>query len=133
MPASQEHTKILVVEDDLLSQTIIKAMLSKMGYQSDVVGNGLEALRLLSEQYFDLVLMDCQMPVMDGYTAARCITSKDSKHLSLNQKVVIIALTADSTAHARSVCKDAGMHDFITKPVRMQQLQETIIHWLSVA
>ncbi len=133
MPVLHQHAKILVVEDDHLSQTIITTMLSKIGYQSDVAGNGLEALRLLSEQYFDLVLMDCQMPVMDGYTAARCITSQDAGRLSLNQKVVIIALTADSTDHAKSVCRSAGMHDFVTKPVRMQQLQETIIRWLTKA
>jgi CheY-like chemotaxis protein len=130
MSVSEDHAKILVVEDDLLSQTIITAMLANMGYQSDVACNGLEALRLLSERQYDLVLMDCQMPVMDGYTAARCITNKESKHLSLNQKVVIIALTADSTDYARSVCTEVGMHDFITKPVRMQHLKEIIKRWL---
>lgn len=133
MPVVHQRAKILVVEDDQLSQTIITTMLSKMGYQTDVAGNGLEALRLLSEQYFDLVLMDCQMPVMDGYTAARCITSKNSGHLSLNQEVMIIALTADCTDHVKSECVQVGMHDFITKPVRMQQLQETIIRWLTKA
>lgn len=105
-------------------------MLTKMWYQSDVASNGLEALRQLSERHYDLVLMDCQMPVMNGYTAARCITSKDSEHLSLNQKVTIIALTADSTDHARSVCTEVGMHDFITKPIRMQHLEEIIKRWL---
>jgi CheY-like chemotaxis protein len=130
MSVSQEHVKILVVDDDLLSQMLITAMLSKIGYRSDVASNGLEALRMLSERQYDLVLMDCQMPVMDGYTAARCITNKESNHLSLNQKVTIIALTADSTDHARSVCKDVGMHDFITKPVRMQHLEEIVKRWL---
>lgn len=70
------------------------------------------------------------MPVMDGFTAARCITSNGSGYLSLNRKVVIIALTADSTDHARSVCTEVGMHDFVTKPVRMQHLEETIKRWL---
>ena len=130
MSVSQEHAKILVVDDDLLSQKMISTMLAKMRYQSDVAGNGLEALRLLAQNHYDLVLMDCQMPVMDGYTAARCITNKESNHLSLNQKVTIIALTADSTDHARSVCKDVGTLDVITKPVRMQHLEEIVKRWL---
>jgi len=132
MPTPNEKHTILVVDDDLLSQTLIKAMLSKIGYQSNLAGNGLEALHLLSERHYDLVLMDCQMPVMDGHTAARCITSKNSEHLSLNQKVIIIALTADNTDHAKAACKAVGMHDFLTKPVRMQQLEEIIKRWLMV-
>jgi len=74
--------------------------------------------------------MDCQMPVMDGYTAARCITGKNSEHLNLNRKVPIIALTADGTDHAKAACKEVGMHDFLTKPLRIQHLEETIKRWL---
>jgi len=130
MHAPNEKHTILVVDDDLLSQKMLTTMLSKMGYRSDQAGNGLEALRLLSERYYDLVLMDCQMPVMDGYTAARCITSNNSEQLSLNQKVPIIALTADETSHSKSVCREVGMHDFLTKPIQMQHLEETIKRWL---
>jgi CheY-like chemotaxis protein len=130
MPASKKTTNILVVDDDLLSQKMLTMMLSKMGYRSDLADNGLEALHLLSERHYDLVLMDCQMPVMDGYTAARCITGNDSEDLSLNPKVSIIALTADGTDHAKEACKAVGMHDFITKPVQMRHLEETIKRWL---
>ena len=130
MPAPNENYAILVVDDDQLSQTLITAMLSKLGYRSGQASNGLEALRLLSQHHFDLILMDCQMPIMDGYTAARCITGNDSEHRNLNPKVSIIALTADGTDHAKEACKAVGMHDFITKPVRMQNLEEAIKRWL---
>jgi len=130
MPEPKKNHKILVVDDDLLSQKMLTTMLSKMGYRSDLAGNGLEALQLLSERHYDLILMDIQMPVMDGYTAARHICTDNSGYPILNRKMPIIALTSDDTWHAKSACREVGMSDFLTKPVRMKHLEEIIKSWL---
>jgi len=105
-------------------------MLSKVGYQVDVVGNGLEAMHALETIDYDLVLMDCQMPEMDGYEATALIRDPNSK--VLNHKVPIIAMTANAMMGDREGCLAAGMTDYIAKPVDSRELRSKVeeIHGL---
>jgi CheY-like chemotaxis protein len=93
-------------------------MLEKLGMRADVAANGREALDLFALRPYNLVLMDCQMPEMDGYDATRAIR----KHEPPDRRAVIIAMTADAMSGARQHCLDAGMDDYIAKPVRLEDL-----------
>ena len=114
---SQERSlRILVAEDNPVNQRIAIKMLEKLGHRSDVVANGVEAVQAAAFVPYDLILMDCQMPEMDGYEATRQIRE------SLNSSIPIIALTANATQVAQDKCYDAGMNDFVFKPVRQRDL-----------
>ncbi len=120
--------KILVAEDNLINQTVAKATLEKLNHTVYIVNNGQEAVDKLAALKFDLIFMDCQMPIMDGYTASRNIRDherlvNDGSHLP------IIALTANALEGDRKKCIDAGMDDFISKPFNMEQLHEIIERW----
>jgi CheY-like chemotaxis protein len=99
------------------------AQLAKLGYKADTVANGAEALQALQQGRYDLVLMDCEMPVMDGYEATRRIRQ------SGNSQVAIIALTAHVMPGERDRCIRAGMNDFLSKPVDLPQLAEMLAKW----
>ncbi|UCG18546.1 MAG: response regulator [Thiotrichales bacterium] len=128
--AQIEAPKILLVEDNIINQKIAQAMLTKLGYQVDTVVNGEEAVNQLQRVSYPLVLMDCQMPVMDGYEATRLIRSgMDGK--ILNPNVPILALTANVVQEDRDACFACGMDDFMSKPVSLSVLDQTISKWLS--
>jgi CheY-like chemotaxis protein len=114
--------RVLVVEDNPLNQKVAGRLLKRIGIRSDLAVNGLEALRMLHTQAYDVVLMDCQMPEMDGYQATALLRSMEGP----NQRVRVIALTADAVG-GRERCLAAGMDDFISKPVSLDDL----IHVLS--
>jgi len=121
------NSRILVVEDNLVNQMILKSMLKKMGYQTLVAGNGREAVVLLEHETVDAILMDCQMPVMDGYEATReirCLTNS-------NCDKPILAVTANVMATDRGKCLESGMDDYIKKPVSTEIIKEKLDHWLS--
>jgi signal transduction histidine kinase/CheY-like chemotaxis protein/HPt (histidine-containing phosphotransfer) domain-containing protein len=119
--------RVLVVEDHPVNQRAATAMLGKMGCRDIVVAaHGGEALRLCQEDRFDLILMDIQMPVMDGYAAAGAIRRLDSAVA----EIPIIAMTANATEEHRKKCLDSGMDDFMSKPVRQDQLRYTVQKWL---
>jgi CheY-like chemotaxis protein len=99
-------------------------MLGRLGYHADAVAHGREALTALTQLPYDLVLMDCQMPVMDGYEATRAIRAPNSP--AMNPRVPIIAMTANALIGDRELCLDAGMNDYLTKPVALKALAETI-------
>jgi len=122
--------RILVVEDNTVNQKVAKAMLRKMGLRADVVANGKEAVDALKMIPYDLVLMDCQMPEMDGYEATRCIRQEGSK--ALNPQIPIIAMTAATMQGDREKCIQAGMSDFIAKPVQKRELAEILARWLAI-
>ncbi|MCX8070522.1 MAG: response regulator, partial [Thermodesulfovibrionales bacterium] len=120
---------ILVVEDNQMNQLVIKNMLNRLNLKCDIANNGLEAIEALRRIPYDLVLMDCQMPELDGYEATYFIRNPDTQ--VLNPKIPIIALTAYAMAGDKEKCIQAGMDDYLTKPVNFEKLSFVINHWLS--
>jgi two-component system, sensor histidine kinase len=114
------HLRVLVVEDNAINQRVISIMLEKAGHRADMAGNGIEALAALCERPYDLVLMDCQMPEMDGFEATRLL--RDPASGVLDPRVKVVALTANAMVGDRERCLAAGMDDYLTKPVQMQAL-----------
>jgi signal transduction histidine kinase/ActR/RegA family two-component response regulator len=121
-PAPLAGLRILVAEDNAVNQILVKAILDRMGHFSDVVGNGLEALRQLQAAHYDLVLMDMQMPEMDGVAATRSI-----RRLPGPERLIpIVAMTANAMAEDREACLAAGMDDYVSKPVDVRLLAKAI-------
>jgi PAS domain S-box-containing protein len=112
--------KILLVEDNPVNQKLAMRFLEKAGYRADLASNGLEAIQILENQDYDLVLMDIQMPEMDGYTASRIIRDMNSK--VRNHSVTIIAMTAYARKEDQEKCYQAGMNDYISKPIKPDDL-----------
>jgi PAS domain S-box-containing protein len=124
----QFKARILVVEDNVINQMVAQSMLEQFGIQSDVAANGEEAVTALENFPFDLVFMDCQMPVMDGFEATRSIRAPQSK--VRDKAIPIIAMTANTMQGDREKCLDAGMNDFVSKPVETLKLQQALELWL---
>ncbi|MEZ4772892.1 MAG: response regulator [Bacteroidia bacterium] len=120
---------ILLVEDNLINQKVATKLLEKIGYSVVLAENGLKAIEALEKASYDLILMDIQMPVMNGLEATRIIRKKYEQYGKRGP--VIIALTANTMPEDQSDCKEAGMDDFIPKPVRQDVLALTIGRWLS--
>jgi CheY-like chemotaxis protein/HPt (histidine-containing phosphotransfer) domain-containing protein len=116
--AQRHPLRILVAEDNLVNQKLALRLLERMGYRADVAANGLEVLQSLRRQPYDVVLMDVQMPEMDGLEASRAICSQ----LPVEQRPRIVAVTANVMAEDRQQALEAGMDDFIAKPIRVDQL-----------
>jgi PAS domain S-box-containing protein len=115
------HMRVLLAEDNVVNQKVAARMLEKMGMTVDVVGNGLEAVRMCLQFRYDLILMDCQMPDLDGFAATREIRRLQAQAAS-PRGVPIIALTANTMEGDRERCLAAGMNDFLGKPIRQQDL-----------
>ncbi len=116
--------RILVAEDNIVNQKLITGLLRRLGYQPHIVGHGLACLDALLRDPYDLVLMDCQMPEMDGYEATAHIRNGEAgKH---NRTIPIIALTAAAMAGDRERCLEAGMSDYLTKPIQAPELIRVI-------
>ncbi|MBS0300335.1 MAG: response regulator [Proteobacteria bacterium] len=116
--------KILVAEDNPVNQEVAKAMLARLGMETTIANDGKHAVELVYNHPYDIILMDCQMPVMDGFEA----TSQIRKRFS---DIPIIALTANATEDDRTHCLNAGMNDFLSKPYSIDQLQQKITDWLA--
>ncbi|MFA7593557.1 MAG: EAL domain-containing protein [Thiohalobacteraceae bacterium] len=125
----QLSANVLLVEDDAPSQLVARSMLERLGCRVVVANNGREALEMLDGRHFDLLLMDCQMPELDGYETTRRIRSSGGAHAA----VPILAMTANATAGDREHCLAIGMNDHISKPLRLQVLAEKLRPWLPVA
>ncbi|MBK8420575.1 ATP-binding protein [Candidatus Villigracilis saccharophilus] len=125
--AEKCHFHILLVEDNLINQKVALSIIKKLGYPIDVAANGIEALRALKNVPYDLVLMDCQMPEMDGLTATAEIRAAGSS--VLNPKIPIIAMTAHAMKGDRERCLAASMDDYLTKPVKPVELAEKLEYW----
>ncbi|MHB0874786.1 MAG: response regulator [Anaerolineae bacterium] len=126
--ATRRPVRILVAEDNVINQLVALGMLKKLGYRADAVANGQESIAALQTIAYDLVLMDCQMPEMDGFEATRAIRSGQSG--APNQRVPIIALTAHAMRGDRERCLEAGMSDYLTKPIQPAQLAAGLERWL---
>lgn len=114
--------RILLAEDNRVNQKFALLMLEKLGYQADVASNGIEVLQALHRQPYDVVLMDVEMPEMDGLTATRRICEE----WSTSNRPRIIALTAFALRGDREKCLEAGMDDYITKPIWLPELLEAL-------
>lgn len=123
--------KILVVEDNFVNQQLMTRVLSKDGFDVTIAGDGSEAVRLLASQSFDAVLMDCQMPTMDGYEATRLIRQAGRTARS-GQRLPVLALTANAMSGDRERCLAAGMDDFVTKPIAFADLYAKLKQYLPV-
>jgi signal transduction histidine kinase/CheY-like chemotaxis protein len=121
--------RILLVEDNAVNQEVTVGMLSVLGCEADVAGNGREALDRLENGRYDLVLMDCQMPVMDGFTATRALRARETE--TGEPRVPVVALTANALAGDSESCADAGMDGYLSKPFTIRKLGDTLSKWLS--
>jgi PAS domain S-box-containing protein len=123
--AARGDVRVLLAEDDITNQKVARGVLTKLGFHADVVMNGQEAVEALKRIPYDAVLMDCQMPEMDGYEATDIIRKMqgDTKHTP------IIAMTANAMEGDRERCLEAGMDDYVSKPIRAEKLAEALDRW----
>ena len=119
------NARILMAEDTTTNQLVLLAQLEKLGYQAQSVANGMEAVEAVRRQDYDLILMDCQMPVMDGFEATRQIRRLGRPH------VPIVAITGNAMVGDRECCLSEGMDDYLSKPITLQALAEVLGKWLS--
>ncbi len=122
--------RILVVEDNVTNQKVAMGMLRKMGYRADAAADGREALKALETLPYDLVLMDCQMPEMDGFEAAAAIRDPDSA--VRDRDLPVIALAAYAMKGDRERRLAAGMNDYLAKPITLPALAEMMARWLHI-
>lgn len=123
----QLQGRVLLVEDTLINQAVAAELLKAHGVNVDIANNGEEAVSMEQSQQYDLILMDCLMPVMDGYQATKEIRQHESNS---NRRVPICALTANTVANAKQQCLEAGMDDFISKPFKDHELVKVLNKWL---
>lgn len=132
-PANQAgnlHGRVLLAEDNPVNQEVAKAMLGSLGLELEIANNGEEALALVAKQDFDIVLMDCHMPVMDGYQATAALREHEAAGA---RRLPVVALTANAMDGDRNQCLAAGMDDYLSKPYTKKQLQQMLSRWLQAA
>ena len=125
------NIRILVIEDNAVNQEVALGMLEKIGFSAEVADNGQEGLDRLAQDEFDLVLMDCQMPVLDGYAATQQWREIEASQNIDGNHLPIIALTANAMTGDAEKCLSAGMDDYLSKPFEEHALEEKIVFWLS--
>jgi len=118
-----DERRILVVDDSVMNQKLTVVQLQRLGFAADAVGNGLEAIAAYAERPYDVVLMDCEMPQMDGYEATAEIRKREAGTL---RRIPIVAMTAHAAAKDRERCFTAGMDHYLPKPVRLDDLQKLL-------
>jgi PAS domain S-box-containing protein len=129
MRAREKRVHVLLAEDNLVNQKVAAKLLEKLGHRVDIAANGKEAVRAWENGHFDVILMDCQMPEMDGYEATRQIRHRELP----SHRTPIIALTAHAMKGADDDCRAAGMDGYITKPIDSELLRSTIEHFCAAA
>jgi len=146
---SKQKIRILLAEDNIINQKVASKVLEKLGYHADVAANGLEALKALETIHYDMVLMDVQMPEMDGLEATREIRKREEliaqqkdagfsdelsalsfQHSARSKHIPIIAMTAHAMKGDKEICLKAGMDDYLTKPIQPVKFGETIARWI---
>lgn len=125
---SSTDLRVLVVEDTKVNSEVCSELLMHMGHTATVANNGFEALELLLREQFDMVLMDCQMPLMDGYEATRKYREWEIRRG--DKRLPIIALTGNAMEQDKQLCLDAGMDDYLKKPFNLGQLKDILARWL---
>ena len=120
--AGRHPLRILLAEDNVVNQKLALRLLQQMGYRADLASNGAEAIESIARQPYDVVLMDVQMPEMDGLEASRRITARWQVH----ERPRIVAMTANAMQGDREACLAAGMDDYVTKPIRVEALVEAL-------
>lgn len=128
-PAVAPTARILVVEDTPLNQMLMMRMLQTLGYQADAVNDGQKALERLTEKSYDIILMDCQMPVLDGYEATRQLRQRERQQ----RQTIIIGVTAYAMVDDQEKCINAGMDDYLSKPLKMKDLSALLEKWSQIA
>ncbi|MDX1695220.1 MAG: response regulator, partial [Ketobacteraceae bacterium] len=126
-PVPARNKQILLVEDNPVNLKVLNKMVEKQGYSTLIAENGMQAVQLLQDYKVDLVLMDCQMPVMDGFEATREIRQMHNG----NQHVPIVAVTANTLSEDEAQCYDAGMNGFVPKPINQKVIQSLLLKWLN--
>jgi CheY-like chemotaxis protein len=127
--AGPARGRLLVVEDNAINQAVARGLVTRLGYACDVAGNGLEALDAVERRAYDAVLMDCQMPELDGFEATAEIRRREDG----GRRVPIIAMTAGALVEDRERCLAAGMDDYLPKPVKRRELEAVLSRWLAPA
>jgi CheY-like chemotaxis protein len=127
---AKSSLRILLVEDYVINQAVALGQLETLGYCADVVADGFDALRALDLAHYDVVLMDCQMPKLDGYAASAAIRNREAKRAD-GRHTPIIAMTANAMLGDREKCIAAGMDDYITKPIQAHDLKRVLEVWSS--
>jgi predicted ATPase/signal transduction histidine kinase/CheY-like chemotaxis protein len=127
-----KNARILLAEDNYINQRVVLGQLKKLGYHADVVANGLEVLKALQSNPYDIILMDCQMPEMDGFEATRAIRIREQRSdqgFDSESPIHIVAITANALLGDREKCLAAGMNDYLSKPIEVQGLQSVLDRW----
>ena len=124
-----QHYRLLLAEDNAVNQRVAASMLHKLGYRVDVVSHGGEVLQAVAQQQYDAILMDCQMPEMDGYQATQAIRRQESE-TGQGGHLPIIAMTANAMEGDRAICLEAGMDDYLAKPIEFARLKALLLQWL---
>jgi CheY-like chemotaxis protein len=119
--------RVLAAEDNAVNKKLISRLLEKAGFVADVMENGRQAVEAVARVDYDVVLMDCQMPVMDGFEATSAIRAAESGR---NRRVPIIALTASAMESDRERCLAAGMDDYLSKPIKPTELADVLARWI---
>lgn len=127
---AKSNKLILLVEDNIINQEVAKGILEEFDCQIDIADNGQIALQMLKEKSYSGVIMDCQMPVMDGYETTRRIRNAESGNNNIN--IPIVAMTANTMSGDKEKCIEAGMNDFIAKPINIMTLHEKLKQWMGI-
>jgi signal transduction histidine kinase/CheY-like chemotaxis protein len=127
-PAAPDGRRLLLVEDNPVNLAVAEKILESLGFTADHAGNGIVALEKMGRTRYPLVLMDCQMPLLDGYTATRRWREQETERGEA--RIPIVAMTANAMAGDRQRCLDAGMDDYLSKPVSRSQLEKCLRRWL---
>ena len=127
---SADAVRVLVAEDNAVNRLLVKRMFEKLGHHIDLAGNGREAVEMASHRRYDIIFMDCFMPELDGCGASRELRALERQRNQTERRVPIIALTANAMADDRAKCMDAGMDDFLSKPVGIEDIRQALQRWV---
>ena len=127
----QRTAKILLAEDDPISRKTFLLILSKLGLKVDAVADGSEVTKAINKKNYDLILMDCQMPAMDGYALTQEIRKREKRDCGIKH-IPIVAVTAHALQEDRGKCLDAGMDDYISKPIEIEKLVAVLEKFLQI-